>query len=115
MSHYKVGYFVGSLATASINRKLAKAHHPDQNKDDPKAQQKFAEISSAYDFLTDADKRAWLGDRRPSRAIRRPPGPGGGAAGSHGAVVAAARARAPTGRSAGRRSPRSRAATSRRS
>ncbi len=25
MSHYKVGYFVGSLATASINRKLAKA------------------------------------------------------------------------------------------
>ncbi len=42
----------------SAYRKLAKAHHPDQNKDDPKAQQKFAEISSAYDFLTDADKRA---------------------------------------------------------
>ena len=38
-------------------RKLAKAHHPDQNKDDPKAQQKFAEISSAYDFLSDAEKR----------------------------------------------------------
>ena len=38
-------------------RKLAKAHHPDQNKDDPKAQAKFAEISSAYDFLTDAEKR----------------------------------------------------------
>jgi DnaJ-class molecular chaperone len=42
----------------SAYRKLAKAHHPDQNKDDPKAQQKFAEISSAYDFLTDAEKRA---------------------------------------------------------
>lgn len=41
----------------SAYRKLAKAHHPDQNKDDPKAQAKFAEISSAYDFLTDADKR----------------------------------------------------------
>lgn len=39
-------------------RKLAKAHHPDQNKDDPKAQAKFAEISAAYDFLTDAEKRA---------------------------------------------------------
>lgn len=42
----------------SAYRKLAKAHHPDQNKDDPKAHQKFAEISSAYDFLSDADKRA---------------------------------------------------------
>ena len=42
----------------SAYRKLAKAHHPDQNKDDPKAQAKFAEISSAYDFLTDAEKRA---------------------------------------------------------
>jgi len=39
-------------------RKLAKAHHPDQNKDDPKAHAKFAEISSAYDFLTDKEKRA---------------------------------------------------------
>jgi DnaJ-class molecular chaperone len=42
----------------SAYRKLAKAHHPDQNKDDPKAQQKFAEISSAYDFLSDREKRA---------------------------------------------------------
>lgn len=42
----------------SAYRKLAKAHHPDQNKDDPKAHAKFAEISSAYDFLSDANKRA---------------------------------------------------------
>jgi DnaJ-class molecular chaperone len=42
----------------SAYRKLAKAHHPDQNQDDPKAQAKFAEISSAYDFLSDAEKRA---------------------------------------------------------
>lgn len=41
----------------SAYRKLAKAHHPDQNQDDPKAQAKFAEISSAYDFLTDPEKR----------------------------------------------------------
>lgn len=38
-------------------RKLAKAHHPDQNKDDPKAHAKFSEISSAYDFLSDPEKR----------------------------------------------------------
>lgn len=38
-------------------RKLAKANHPDQNQDDPKAHAKFAEISSAYDFLTDKQKR----------------------------------------------------------
>ncbi len=41
----------------SAYRKLAKANHPDQNQDDPKAQAKFAEISSAYDFLSDAEKR----------------------------------------------------------
>ncbi len=41
----------------SAYRKLAKAHHPDQNQDDPKAQARFAEISSAYDFLSDAEKR----------------------------------------------------------
>ena len=42
----------------SAYRKLAKAYHPDQNKVDPKAQQKFAEVSSAYDFLSDKDKKA---------------------------------------------------------
>jgi DnaJ-class molecular chaperone len=39
-------------------RKLAKANHPDQNQTDPKAQQKFAEISAAYDFLSDKEKKA---------------------------------------------------------
>jgi DnaJ-class molecular chaperone len=42
----------------SAYRKLAKTFHPDQNKDDPKAHAKFAELSSAYDFLTNKDKRA---------------------------------------------------------
>ena len=41
----------------SAYRKLAKANHPDQNQSDPKAQQKFAEISAAYDFLSDKDKK----------------------------------------------------------
>lgn len=39
-------------------RKLAKAHHPDQNQDDPKAHAKFSEISAAYDFLSDKEKRS---------------------------------------------------------
>ncbi|MEQ1902500.1 MAG: DnaJ C-terminal domain-containing protein, partial [Devosia sp.] len=42
----------------SAYRRLAKAHHPDQNQDDPKAHAKFAEISAAYDFLTDKEKKA---------------------------------------------------------
>ncbi len=39
-------------------RKLAKKHHPDQNTGDPKAQEKFAEVSSAYEILGDEKKRA---------------------------------------------------------
>ncbi|WDR02562.1 DnaJ C-terminal domain-containing protein [Devosia algicola] len=42
----------------SAYRKLAKAHHPDQNPDDPNAHAKFAEATSAYDLLNDASKRA---------------------------------------------------------
>lgn len=42
----------------SAYRKLAKANHPDQNQDDPKAHAKFAEISAAYDFLTDTEKKS---------------------------------------------------------
>ncbi|HST94514.1 MAG TPA: DnaJ domain-containing protein, partial [Microvirga sp.] len=39
-------------------RKLAKSYHPDSNKDDPKAKDKFAEANSAYEILGDAAKRA---------------------------------------------------------
>jgi DnaJ-class molecular chaperone len=39
-------------------RRLAKANHPDQNADDPKAHTNFAEISAAYDFLTDNEKKS---------------------------------------------------------
>jgi DnaJ-class molecular chaperone len=41
----------------SAYRKLAKAHHPDQNQDDPTAHAKFAEASAAYDLLSDPTKR----------------------------------------------------------
>jgi DnaJ-class molecular chaperone len=39
-------------------RKLARKHHPDLNPDDKNAKQRFQEIQSAYDCLSDSDKRA---------------------------------------------------------
>jgi DnaJ-class molecular chaperone len=38
-------------------RKLAKKHHPDANKNDPKSATRFAELNSAYEIVGDADKR----------------------------------------------------------
>lgn len=38
-------------------RKLARAHHPDNHPNDPKAEQKFKEISEAYSVLSTPDKR----------------------------------------------------------
>src|ERR1051325_2689572 len=38
-------------------RKLAAKHHPDKNQNDPKAAERFKEISEAYQVLGDADKR----------------------------------------------------------
>ncbi|MEO1046069.1 MAG: DnaJ C-terminal domain-containing protein [Pseudomonadota bacterium] len=42
----------------SAYRKLAKELHPDRNKDNPKAAERFSEVTQAYDLLTDSDKRA---------------------------------------------------------
>ena len=39
-------------------RKLAKELHPDTNRDNPKATERFARVTAAYDFLSDKDKRA---------------------------------------------------------
>ena len=41
----------------SAFRKLAKKYHPDQNRDDPKAQDRFSEINQAYEIVGDDDKR----------------------------------------------------------
>src|ERR1700682_2361275 len=38
-------------------RKLAKKLHPDANKHDPKAANRFAEINAAYEIVGDADQR----------------------------------------------------------
>lgn len=42
----------------SAYRKLAKELHPDRNKDNPKAAERFSDVTKAYDLLSDADKRA---------------------------------------------------------
>src|SRR5271169_3394110 len=39
-------------------RKLAMAHHPDRNPGDKASEQKFKDISEAYDVLKDEQKRA---------------------------------------------------------
>ena len=39
-------------------RKLAKELHPDRNRDNPQAAERFSKVTSAYDILSDKDKRA---------------------------------------------------------
>ncbi len=46
-----------SAAIKSAFRKLAKKHHPDSNKNDPKAAARFAELNAANEILGDEDKR----------------------------------------------------------
>jgi DnaJ-class molecular chaperone len=46
-----------AAAIKSAYRKLAKKHHPDSNKNDPKAAARFSEINSANEIVGDPDKR----------------------------------------------------------
>ena len=41
----------------SAYRKLARKYHPDLNKDDKSAADKFKEVSNAYDIIGNAEKR----------------------------------------------------------
>src|ERR1700709_2080603 len=46
-----------AAAIKSAYRKLAKKHHPDANKNDPKSATRFSEINSANEIIGDEDKR----------------------------------------------------------
>jgi DnaJ-class molecular chaperone len=65
-------------------RKLAKELHPDRNKDNPKAAERFSQVTQAYDLLTDKDKRARFdrgeidGDGNPTSPFGFGGGPGQG-------------------------------------
>ena len=98
MAHNKDYYAVlGVSASASQDeikkqyRKLAAKHHPDKNSSDPKAAERFKEISEAYQVLGDAEKRkqydemrrfgafgGFGGGPRPGRSGPRPGAPGAG-------------------------------------
>jgi len=57
-------------------RKLAAKHHPDKNPNDPKAAERFKEISEAYQVLGDADKRKQYDQMRQLGAFGGFGGPG---------------------------------------
>jgi DnaJ-class molecular chaperone len=48
----------GEAEIKKAYRKLAKELHPDKNKDNPAASERFSKVTRAYDILTDKDKRA---------------------------------------------------------
>ncbi|WP_420142279.1 DnaJ C-terminal domain-containing protein [Sphingomonas sp.] len=68
-------------------RKLAKELHPDRNADNPKAAERFSQVTAAYDLLSDKNKRAQY-DRgeideqgNPKAPFGFGAGPGGGGGG----------------------------------
>ena len=61
-------------------RSLARQLHPDRNPDDARAEERFKEVSAAYEVVGDADKRAQYDEIRRLAAGGNPfiaPGPGG--------------------------------------
>ena len=67
----------------SAYRKLAKELHPDRNKDNPKAAERFSEVTHAYDLLSDKDQRARF-DRGEIDADGNPASPFAGMGGGFG-------------------------------
>src|ERR671925_281676 len=57
-------------------RKLARQYHPDKNPGDKAAEERFKEVQTAYDVLSDPDKRKQY-DRFGAANGRGAPGPGG--------------------------------------
>lgn len=63
-------------------RKLAMKHHPDQNPNDPRAEERFKELGEAYEVVGDEEKRAAY-DRYGHAAFKNGGGGGGGRSGFH--------------------------------
>src|SRR5438270_32752 len=69
-------------------RRLAKQYHPDANQNDPKAADRFKEISEAYNVIGDAEKRKQYDEMRRLGAFGgfgtrgTGPRPGGGPGGA---------------------------------
>jgi DnaJ-class molecular chaperone len=72
----------GEAEIKKAYRKLAKELHPDKNKDNPKASERFSKVTQAYDILSDKDKRARYdrGELDEDGRPRAPFGYGGGGA-----------------------------------
>lgn len=95
---------LGVSSTASADeikkqyRRLAKKYHPDANPNDPKASDRFKEISEAYQVIGDAEKRKQYDEMRrlgaytgysPGGTRQRPgPRPGAGTTGQTGGAGA---------------------------
>jgi len=65
-------------------RKLARKYHPDANKGDPASEERFKEISEAYNVLSDEKRRKEYDEARSlfgSGRVRTPGSPGGGQGG----------------------------------
>lgn len=70
---YKILNVKKSATTNEVKkayRKLAKELHPDKNKDDPNASEKFSDLSAAYEVLSDDDKRK-LYDRCGEECVKK--------------------------------------------
>lgn len=82
----------------SAYRKLAKELHPDRNTANPKAAEKFSEVTRAYDLLSDKNKRAQY-DRGEIDAEGNPANPfaGMGARGGYGRGAYGGGQRGPAG------------------
>ena len=77
-----VGKGAGAADIKSAFRRQAKKLHPDANKQDPKAANKFAELNAAYEILGDEDKRKAF-DRGEIDAEGKPRFQGFAGAGAH--------------------------------
>lgn len=65
-----VGKSANTNEVKKAYRKMAKELHPDKNKDDPNASEKFSDLSAAYEVLSDTEKRK-LYDRCGEECVKK--------------------------------------------